>query len=236
MKKIALMAVMAGLVLCSCNHRKVVDETIETDRYTLHIQDLKTWNIANDRNVKWISCIKPDTTVLSTTIPELAMHLAAMTRGPHLDSVMFYVNLDKQTFLPTYVYTIVDHDTSQPKDYSQLMQALMDEGILRADTTYEPRQLLVIFDSARLNAHLMMDADSGVTSPGFMAVQMQQNYRLPVTLGPGVTMDLKTDEYFLGDNWEKDSLWLDERGLRVVPDLQGSLLRILTFNRAKGRI
>ena len=230
------MAVVAGLVLCSCNYKKAVDETLETDRYTLHIQDLKTWNTANDRDVKWISCVKPDTTVLTITIPELAMHLAAMTRGPQLDSVMFYVDMDKQSFLPSYVYTIVDHDTSQPKDYTPLLQALMDEGILRADTTYEPRQLLVIFDSARLAAHRIMDADSGVTSPGFMAVQMQQNYRKPVTLGPGVEMDYKTDEYFLGDNWEKDSLWLDERGLRVIPDPQGSLLRIVTFNRAKGRI
>ena len=227
---------MAGLVLCSCNYRKPVDMMIGTERYTLYIQDLKTWNKANDRNVKWISITKPDTTVLSATIPELAMHLAAMTRGPQLDSVMFYVDMDKQNFLPSYVYTIVDRDTTQPKDYTQLMQALMDEGILRADTTYEPRQLLVIFDSARLAAHRIMDADSGVTSPGFMAVQMQQNYRKPVTLGSGLEMDYKTDEYFLGDNWQKDSLWLDERGLRVIPDPQGSLLRIVTFNRAKGRI
>ena len=235
MKKIALMAVMAGLVLCGCNHRKVVDETVETERYTLHIQDVKTYEA--ETGSRFVShYFAADTSVLCTTIPELALHLAAVTRGPHLDSVMFYVNLEKQNILPNYVYTITDHDTTQPDDYTPLMQALVDGGILRIDTTYEPRQLLVIFDSARLNAHLMMEAKENFASPGFMAVQMQQSYRLPVTLGPGVTMDLKTDEYYLGDNWEKDSLWLDERGLRVVPDPQGSLLRILTFNRAKGRI
>ena len=195
------MAVVAGLVLCSCNYKKAVDETLETDRYTLHIQDLKTWNTANDRDVKWISCVKPDTTVLTITIPELAMHLAAMTRGPQLDSVMFYVDMDKQSFLPSYVYTIVDHDTTQPKDYTPLLQALMDEGILRADTTFEPRQLLVIFDSARLAAHRIMDADSGVTSPGARGVatvkklQHRRQARLPFRrpqhlLGVGVVLSL----------------------------------------------
>ena len=235
MKKIAFMAVMAGLVLCGCNNGKVVDETVATERYTLHIQDVKTYTAETGNRIV-SHYFTADTTVFSATIPELAMHLAAMTRGPHLDSVMFYVNPGKQNFLKHYVYTIADRDTTQPKDYTELMQALIERGILRTDTTYEPRQLLVIFDSARLAAHRIMDADSGVTSPGFMAVQMQQNYRRPVTLGPGLEMDYKTDEYFLGDNWEKDSLWLDERGLRVIPDPQGSLLRMVIFNRAKGRI
>lgn len=235
MKRIAFIVVIAGLVLSGCNHRKTVDETVETDRYTLHIQDFKTYcTVTGNSEVK--HCIKADTTVLSTTIPELAIHLAAMTRGPHLDSVMFYVDIKKQAFLPHYVYTIVDRDTTQPKDYTPLMQALMDRGILRADTVYEPRQLLVISDTARLNSYRKAEADLDFTNVLSMAVQMQQRYFMPVTPGPGVEMDIMTEGRFMGDNWEKDSLWLDERGLRVIPDPQGSLLRIVIFNRAKGRI
>lgn len=235
MKKIAFIAVMAGLVLSGCNHRKTVDETVETDRYTLHIQDLKTYCTATG-NSEVKHCINPDTTVLNTTIPELAMHLAAMTRGPYLDSVMFYVDINKQAFLLHYVYTIVDRDTTQPKDYTPLMQAMMDRGILRADTIYEPRQLLVISDTTRLNSYRKAEADLDFTNVLSMAVQLQQSYFMPVTPGPGVEMDIMTDGHFMGDNWEKDSLWLDERGLRVISDPQGSLLRIVIFNRAKGRI
>lgn len=235
MKKIAIIAVMTGLVFCGCHYKKTVDETVEANRYTLHIQDLKTYyNATGNSEVK--HRFNPDTTVLNTTIPELAMHLAAMTRGPYLDSVMFYVNMDKQTFLPHYVYTIVDRDTTQPKDYTPLMQALKDRGILRADTVYEPRQLLVISDTARLNSYRKAEADLDFTNVLSMAVQLQQSYFMPVTPGPGVKMDVMTDGHFMGDNWEKDSLWLDERGLRVIPDPQGSLLRIVIFNRAKGRI
>ena len=179
---------------------------------------------------------QPDTTVFSATIPELALHLAAMTRGPYLDSVMFYVDMDKQTFLPNYVYTIVDRDTTQAKDYTPLMQALMERGILRADTVYEPRQLLVISDTVRLNNYRQMEADLDFTNVLSIAVQLQQSYFMPVTPGPGVNLDIMTNGHFMGDNWEKDSLWLDEHGLRVIPDPQGSLLRIVIFNRAKGRI
>ena len=235
MKKIALIAAMAGLVLCGCNHRKVVDETVETERYTLHIQDLKSYK-ADHPNLVVSNYFTADTTVLTITIPELAMHLAAMTRGPHLDSVMFYVDQEKQHFLPSYVYTIVDRDTTQPKDYTELMLAMVERGILRIDTTYEPKQLLVIFDSARLNNYREMDADLDFTNVLSIAVQLQQSYFMPVTPGPGVELDIMTDGHFMGDGWEKDSLWLDERGLRVIPDPQGTPLRILTFNRAKGRI
>lgn len=235
MKKIAFIAVVVGLMFCGCDYRKTVDETVETDRYTLHIQDVKSYCTATG-NSEVKQCFKVDTTVLSITIPELAMHLAAMTRGPYLDSVMFYVDMDKQNFLPSYVYTIVDRDTTQPKDYTPLMQALMDRGILRADTLYEPRQLLVISDTARLNNYRKMDADLDFTNVLSMTVQLQQSYFMPVTPGPGVNLDIMTDGHFMGDGWEKDSLWLDERGLRVIPDPQGSLLRIVTFNRAKGRI
>lgn len=233
MKKIAYLAIVAGLILGGCNHRKPVDETVRTDRYTLHIQSPKIYtdetgnHTVNQR-------FTADTSVLCTTIPELALHLAAVTRGPHIDSVMFYVNLDKQNFLPNYVYTIVDHDTTQPDDYTPLMQALVDNGILSIDTTYEPRQLLVIFDTSRFNALRKSETDSEVVNTMSMAVQMQLNYRKPVTLGPGVEMDIPNDGYWLGDNWTKDSLWLDQHGLRIIPDPQGSLLRILTFNRAKG--
>lgn len=235
MKKIALIAAVAGLVFCGCSHKKTVDETVETNRYTLHIQSPKAYTAATGNRIV-DQHFTADTSVLSTTIPELALHLAAVTRGPHIDSVMFYVNLDKQNFLPHYVYTIVDHDTTQPKDYTPLMQALIDRGILRADTTYEPRQLLVVFDTARLAAHRKMEADLDFTNTLSMAVQMQESYHKPVTLGPGVEMDIMTEGYWLGDDWTKDSLWLDERGLRVIPDPKGSLLRIVTFNRAKGSI
>jgi len=235
MKKIVLIAAMAGLVLCGCNHRKTVDETVETERYTLHIQDYKSYK-ADHPNLIVSNYFTSDTTVLTITIPELAMHLAAMTRGPHLDSVMFYVDQEKQHFLPSYVYTIVDRDTTQPKDYTPLMQAMVDGGILKIDTTYEPRQLLVVFDTVRLDAYRKTVADLDFTNILSIAVQMQQSYRKPIVPEPGLALDIMTDGHYMGDDWEKDSLWLDERGLRVIPDPQGSLLRILTFNRAKGSI
>jgi len=235
MKKIAFIAVVVGLMFCGCDYRKTVDETVETERYTLHIQDVKSYTAETGNRIV-SHYFTADTTVLSATIPELALHLAAMTRGPYLDSVMFYVDMDKQNFLPSYVYTIVDRDTTQPKDYTPLMQALMDRGILRADTLYEPRQLLVISDTARLNNYRKMEADLDFTNVLSMTVQLQQSYFMPVTPGPGVNLDIMTDGHLMGDGWEKDSLWLDEHGLRVIPDPQGSLLRIVTFNRAKGRI
>ena len=34
---------MAGLVFCGCHYKKTVDETVETDRYTLHIQDAMSY-------------------------------------------------------------------------------------------------------------------------------------------------------------------------------------------------
>lgn len=241
MRPIAFMAVMAGLVLCGCSHRKVVDETVECDRYTLHIQDLKSWNTAHDRDVKWISYFSPDTVILSNSMPEMALYLASMTQGPRLDSTtMWYIDVDKQRFLPCYVYTLVDHDDATCReDYTPLLQALIERGLLCADTTYEPMQLLELCDTARYNDFRRVYVDSSdLQSVSVLVVQLRSAFRVPLALAPEMDSDMLMEMHYDGKNrsWEQDSVWLGDHGLRIVPDPQGRKLRVVTFNRAKGRI
>ena len=231
---------MAGLVLCGCNHRKVVDETVETERYTLHIQDLKTWNTANNRNVKWISYFSADTIILNNSLPEMALYLASMTQGPRLDSTtMWYINVDKQPFLSNYVYTIVDRDTVQCENYTPLIQALIDRGLLRADTTYEPMQLLELYDTTRYNDFRRVYVDSSdLQSVSVLVVQLRSAFRVPLGLAPEMNPDMLMEMHYDGKNrtWEEDSVWLGEHGLWIVPDPQGRQMRVVEFNRVKGSI
>lgn len=236
MKKIAFIALMAGVVFCGCNHRKAVDETVETDRYTMHIQDAGTfgkyrffWNSAND------------STVICNTVPEMALYLASMTQGPRIDSTtMWTINVPKQSFLMKYVFTILDHDTTQADNYTPLLQTLIDRGFLRADTTYEPMQLLEVYDSARLAAYRLekvADDEKDIVTLGSIVVRMRACYRKPVTPAPGLDIWMRIDdEKWNGDKWRSDSLWLDDAGLRLVADPQGRQLRIVEFNRQKGKI
>ena len=240
MKKTSFIAIVAGLILCGCSHRQSVDETIVTDRYTLHMQDLKTWNAANDRNVKSIYYYSEDTVIFSNSVPEMAYFLVS---HHGLDTTtMYWFNQDKRIFLPKYIYTLSDSDTAQPEpdDYTPLLQALVDRGILRTDTTCKPLKLLVISDSAKFEASLpayVEDNDSTVNNIASMVTQLREHYRMPVSVGPDIDMwKLLTCDYWLGNNWVKDSLWLDEHGLGIVPDPQGRQMSIVTFNRAKGKI
>lgn len=237
MKKTVFIALVASLLAVGCNHKRIVDETVETDRYTLHIQDASTYTSATDNSI--ISYyFKADTCVFSNSVPQMAYFLVS---HHGLDSTtMYHINLDKQSFLPKYVYTIIDHDTTQPTDYMPLIQALIDRGILRTDTTHEPLQQLVVFDSARLEAHRStewLDEEPYTINIASIVVQMQEHYRMPVSIATDVDMYIMVEGYTFGeDTWQADSLWLDERGLRVVPDPQGRQMRIIEFNRAKGRI
>lgn len=240
MKRITFIALALSLLMVGCyNKKRLVDETIETDRYTLQIQGIDAWRAATGKSdVNCYFQTSADTTVLTTTVPWMASFL--VSHYPIASTTMYYVDRDKYVILPKYIFTLVDHDTTQPADYPPLLQAMIDRGILRTDTTYEPLQQLVVFDSARLESHRkteVQDDDTDVKNIAAIIVQLRANRHMPVSAAADVDMDIIVDGYDIGKkDWQADSLWLDERGMRVVPDPQGSLLRIVTFNRAKGRI
>ena len=240
MKKIAFIALAASLLMVGCyNKKRLVDETIDTDRYTLQIQGIDAWRAATGKSdVNCYFHTSADTTVLTTTVPWMASFLVLHYRITN--TTMYYVDRTKQTFLPKYFFTLVDHDTTQPLDYAPLLQTMIDRGILRTDTIYEPLQQLVVFDSARLEAHQkteVQEGDTDVKNIAAIIVQLRANRRMPVSAAPDVDMNIIVDGYDVGKkDWQTDSLWLDERGLRVVPDPEGRQMRIIEFNRAKGRL
>lgn len=239
MKRIIFIAIAVSLLAVGCNNKKTVDETVETDRYTLHIQDINSYCSASGNNIVsfYSTC---DTTVISNSVPQFAFYLASMTQGPRLDSTtMWYINHKKDAILPNYVYTIIDRDTTQRKDYTPLLHAMMEHGILRADTTYESMQLLELYDTTRYSIFRSKCADtSELRSVSALVVQLRSEYRVPLMPAPDMDPDMLMEMHYGSgnDRWEEDSAWLDERGLRVVPDPQGRQMRIIEFNRAKGNI
>lgn len=240
MKRITFIAIALSLLMVGCyNKKRLVDETIETDRYTLQIQGIDAWRDATGKsNVNSYYSESGDTTVLTSTVPWMASFLVSHYRIAN--TTMYYVEKGKQNFMPNYFFTLVDHDTTQPADYPQLLQAMIDRGILRTDTTYEPLKQLVVFDSTRLETHRKMevqDGDTDVKNIAAIIVQLRANRRMPVSAAADVDMNIIVDGYDIGKkDWRTDSLWLDERGMRVVPDSEGRQMCIIEFNRAKGRI
>lgn len=243
MKQTVLTALAASMMLCGCYFNRDIDETIETDRYTLNLVSDNIFSRIEDHD-------KGDTLMFICSVPRLAKFLADITYDRLSDdTTMCWIDEGKQTFLPRYYCYITDHDTAQPADYTPLLHAMMERGILRADTTYEPLQLLEIYDSTRFHfdedsivKEVIVDEDGDtVCSYNAMNVfvvvtQLRDNYRLPVSLAPGVDPKLVTKHRWMNDNWEADSLWLDSRGMRLVPDPQGRRMRIVEFNRQKGEL
>lgn len=237
MKRIIFTVMAVSLLLVGCNNRRTVDETVETERYTLKIQGNAIYGDFFSYSAMEFS-FEGDTWEFCNTVPQMAYFLVSHYG---LDSTtMYYIDMDKQVILPRYVYTLVDHDTTQPADYTQLLQAMIDRGILRTDTTYEPLQVLVVFDSARFVAHRTtewLDEEPYTTNIASIVVQLQEHYRMPVSPAPDVDIWSMVDGFKIDDkDWQADSLWLDERGLRVIPDPEGRQMRIIEFNRAKGNI
>ena len=240
MKKLVYISLAACLLLVGCyNKKRLVDETVETDRYTLQIQGIDAWRDATGRNnVNSYYYNSGDTTVVTNTVPQMAYFLVSH----HCigNTTMFYFDRTKQNFLPKYFFTLVDHDATQPVDYTPLLQALIDSGILCTDTTYEPLKQLVIFDSARLESHRkrnVQEGDTDVKNIAAIIVQLRAYYRMPVAAASDVDMNTIVEGYNIGDHgWQADSLWLDERGMRIVPDPQGRQMRIIDLNRTKGKI
>lgn len=250
MKKTVFIALAAGMMFCGCYFNRGVDETIETDRYTMR---MVSWDMDVDNVIEHGKVVRDfngsDTVWHGGTVSELAYRLAYLSDSIN-SNTMYWYDHKKQNFLPGYTYLIVDRDTAQPRDYTPLLHAMMKRGFLRADTTYEPMRILEIFDRARYEAPVdtietFVINDDGDTNYGCeintinaisIVDRMRDNYRMPVILAPGVDLYKETEDRWNDGDWEADSLWLDSRGMRIVPDPQGRKMRVIEFNRCKGKI
>ena len=222
--------VIGCLVAASCGIKRGVDQTVETERFSLHIE---SYDVHGGTSYY----ISADSIVMNNTIPQLAYFLASSSHNPVLDTTtMYFIDIKKQEFLPNYIHTIFNRDTTQPTDYTPLLTALMEKGLLRADTTYEPLRLLEIYDSTRYVANVNNDEYVDNLNALSIVAQLQEHYRMPVSLAPGIDPNLLTEAFWADGNWKPDSLWLDKHGLRIVPDPQGRQMRIIEFNRCKGDI
>ena len=133
---------------------------------------------------------------------------------------------------------------------------MMEKGVLRADTNYEPMRILEVYDSARFASRKrrvqeedaktifrvqMRDGEvsyeESFQSVENIASSLRLTHHLPVLLDPGVDPDMKMEYHEMDNNlWQADSLWLDDLGMRIVPDPQGRKMRVIEFNRCKGKI
>ena len=240
MKRIMIMtAVLGGLMATGCYFNRGIDETFETDRYTMR---MVSWDMDVDSVNRYDD-------VYGGTVPEIAAVLAIVSDTIINSTTMYWYDQEKQGFLPGYTYFIVDRDTTQPKDYTSLLHAMMEKGVLRADTTYEPMLVLEVFDTVRFDAGkdslkaitINEDGDTVLdyycTSNAVSIMNnLRESYRKPIVLAPGLSPWRETHWDWSKGNWDFVVKQLEQRGLRIVPDPQGRKMRIVEFNRCKGKI
>ena len=240
MKRIMIMtAVLGGLMATGCYFNRGIDETFETDRYTMR---MVSWDMDVDSVNRYDD-------VYGGTVPEIAAVLAIVSDTIINSTTMYWYDQEKQGFLPGYTYFIVDRDTTQPKDYTSLLRAMMEKGVLRADTTYEPMLVLEVFDTVRFDAGkdslkaitINEDGDTVIDNYCYSnAVSIMNNlresYRKPIVLAPGLSPWRETHWDWSKGNWDFVVKQLEQRGLRIVPDPQGRKMRVVEFNRCKGKI
>ena len=251
-----MMAVWVGLMATGCYFDRGVDETIETERYTMR---MVSWDMDVDGVIEHGLAVREyqnlDTMIMSGTVPMIAFRLANNSISENETTLYKYDN-GKQDFLPSYTYLVVDRDTTTPEDYTPLLHAMMKKGILRADTTYEPMRILEVYDSARFSSrkrhvqeedakttfHVQMRDGEVSYEESFQSVEniaasLRLTHHLPVLLDPSVDPDTKMEYHEMDSRqWQSDSLWLDDMGMRIVPDPQGRKMRVIEFNRCKGKI
>ena len=240
MKRIMIMtAVLGGLMATGCYFNRGIDETFETDRYTMR---MVSWDMDVDSVNRYDD-------VYGGTVPEIAAVLAMVSDTIINSTTMYWYDQEKQGFLPGYTYFIVDRDTTQPKDYTSLLCAMMEKGVLRADTTYEPMLVLEVFDTVRFDAGkdslkaitINEDGDTVLDyycSSNAVSIMnnLRESYRKPIVLAPGLSPWRETHWDWSKGNWDFVVKQLEQRGLRIVPDPQGRKMRVVEFNRCKGKI
>ena len=132
--------------------------------------------------------------------------------------------------LPTMQLQMVDRQGGK-QDYMQALRALMDEGLVASDTTYEPLWTLRIADTA-------LAASATGSSHGFLTdfiISMQIWYNMPIMVAEGEDerFPLCYENESLATCPDRDScLRLIEQtyGLHAEPDPQQRMMQTITFS------
>ena len=230
------------MFLSGCYFNRDIDETIETERYSLRMVSDKVLRDTRDLDGDLPDSVRE----YWSTVPEMAQTLATLSSVEDDDHWMYMVDNGKQSFLPQYSFFLSDRTPQQAEDYTPLLLAMMDKGILRADTSQVKMRLLEVFDTARFNASARMctpveNEEDGETQVFSIVVHhilhlLRNSYSIPVAAADGLDLEAKVVNDMSGSDWKSDSLWLERVGMRLADDPQGRKANVVVFNRQKGKI
>lgn len=222
MKKI-LIASLAALALAGCYRAdKDVLMTLTTDGLEMTIQPKSRF--------EGVYSTDSDTIVLGNTVCEMA----AYTLASHDSLTLNYIDVDKQAWLPSYVFTVYRTDGRQGwDDLPDMAREMERRGLIRTDTVYRPLRLLTMVDTARWVAY--GDTVPLVVNTMDLVARLQMG-GVAVKADPG----LVDTAWIIGPLGRLDTAAfkreMAECGLDLVPDPQGRMMRVITFNRKKGKV
>ena len=173
-----------------------------------------------------------DTTWYRGTLPSIAEYL--VWDQQRADSVSEYSlpvmhqTADGNWRLPTKQLRLVNRQGGTP-DYEQALQMLMEAGLVKADTTYEPLWTLRVADTA-----LASRATGSSSTPLWgIIIELQGWHRMPVMVAEGedeeYQMHYSTDSLRIGTEQARLG-YLERNGIRVEPDAQGRMMQVITFS------
>lgn len=200
---------------------------LETERYAMELTPFRE----SGYMVKEHS---GDTVWIRGPLPVIANDLVLYQQ--YADSVPIYSQPVRHHYakgswlLPTMQLQLVDRQGGK-QDFMQALRALMDEGLVASDTTYEPLWTLRIADTA-------LAASATGSSHGFLTdfiISMKFHYDMPIMLAEGedAKFRISYESGTLATCPDRDScLRLIEQtyGLHAEPDPQQRMMQIITFS------
>ncbi len=200
---------------------------LETERYAMELSPFRKMEYMVEEH-------SGDTVWIRGSLPAIADNLVQSQQ--YADSVPIYSQPVRHHYakgswrLPTMQLQMVDRQGGK-QDYMQALRALMDEGLVASDTTYEPLWTLRIADTA-------LAASATGSSHGFLTdfiISMQLWYNMPIMVAEGEDerFPLCYEHESLVTCPDRDScLRLIEQtyGLHAEPDPQQRMMQIITFS------
>ena len=232
MKTKLLFVPLVALLFAGCYNRDVHLD-FETEHFTMTMQSEEHGLFDGWSSSYWHI---PADTMFNIYNPVARMAAEIMETFPHDSLNMYVYDVNKSYMMPNYRFIALRKDTIA-NDPSELVVAMMDKGLLRADTTYEPVQLLVIADSAVYHAY--RDTVSHLCNTFNNMTEYLRRQGLPVLPSDELQADTAYAFGYLGQIWgahsQSEALdFIESMGMSLSSDPECRQMRVVTFNRMKG--
>lgn len=187
-------------------------KSLSTENYSVSLAPVQKSNAPylNSRDMKGDTLLLKDGLTMAVITFQTSNHV------PLEDRNVLYVYPDI-TNESRYLFTVVPKHSMAEQHYEEIVPAMVAEGWIASDTSYQPQQMLQVIDADKLAAKIAVDSTMRIRD---LVHHLRYTYHIPAVASPTLNMETPLAVAYAHIRDMKENEFLaylrDELGLNLV--------------------